>query len=180
LEKTTKRQVPVMVRIPEATLDLNLMEGLDLRTWLKEGWVDEIALDPLWIWDFDYPDTAKSYLELARAHGVKLYGGTNTTAGKGMKANARAFLERISRNYDEGVDGIALFQTDTAVLNAQLKGLLGPLLPRLGDVETAGELLAAARKKQPQMSENERWFGLDNHSLLPQLSGSPRLSLETI
>jgi hypothetical protein len=180
LEKTTKRQVPVMVRIPEATLDLNLMEGLDLRTWLKEGWVDEIALDPLWIWDFDYPDTAKSYLELARAHGVKLYGGTNTTAGKGMKANARAFLERISRNYDEGVDGIALFQTDTAVLNAQLKGLLGPLLPRLGDVETAGELLAAARKKQPQMSENEHWFGLDNHSLLPQLSGSPRLSLETI
>jgi hypothetical protein len=180
LEQKTKRKVPVMVRIPEATLDVNLMEGLDLRTWLKEGWADEIALDPLWIWDFDYPDTAKSYLELARTHGVKLYGGTNTTAGKSMKANARAFLERISRNYAEGVDGIALFQTDTAVLNAQLKGLLGPLLPRLGDAEAVGELLAATRKKQPQLSDNERWFGLDNHSLLPQLSGSPRLSLETI
>jgi hypothetical protein len=97
-----------------------------------------------------------------------------------MKANARAFLERISRKYAEGVDGIALFQTDTAVLNAQLKGLLGPLLPRLGDAEAVDELLSSARKKQPQMSENERWFGLDNHSLLPQLSGSPRLSLETI
>lgn len=180
LEQKTKRKVPVMVRIPEATLDMNLMEGLDLRTWLKEGWADEIALDPLWIWDFDYPDTAKPYLELARPHGVKLYGGTNTTAGKGMKANSRAFLERISRNYAEDVDGIALFQTDTAVLNAQLKGILGPLLPRLGDAEAVGELLAAARKKQPQMSEGERWFGLDNHSLLPQLSGSPRLSLETI
>ncbi len=35
-------------------------------------------------------------------------------------------------------------------------------------------------EKQPQLSENERWFGLDNHSLLPHLSGSPRLSLETI
>lgn len=180
LEQKTKRKVPVMVRIPEATFDVNLMEGLDLRTWLKEGWADEIALDPLWIWDFDYPDTAKPYLELARAHNVKLYGGTNTTAGKSMKANARAFLERISRNYAEGVDGIALFQTDTAALNAQLKGLLGPLLPRLGDAEAVGELLAAARKKQPQLSENERWFGLDNHSLLPQLSGSPRLSLQTI
>jgi hypothetical protein len=180
LEQRTKRRVPVMVRIPEATLDLNLMEGLDLRTWLKEGCVDEIALDPLWIWDFNYPDTAKSYLELAREQDVKLYGGTNTTAGKSMKANARAFLERISRNYDEGVDGIALFQTDTAVLNSQLKEMLGPLLPRLNDADAVRELVAAARKRLPQMSENERHFGLDNHSLLPQLSGSPRLSLETI
>ena len=180
LEQKTKRKVPVMVRIPEATLDVNLMEGLDLRTWLKEGWADEIALDPLWIWDFDYPDTAKPYLELARAHNVKLYGGANTTAGKGMKANARAFLERINQNYDDGVDGIALFQTDTSILNAQLKAILGPLLRRLGDAGAVAELLAAARKQQPQLSENERWFGLDNHSLLPQLSGSPRLSLETI
>lgn len=97
-----------------------------------------------------------------------------------MKANARAFLERISRNYAEDVDGIALFQTDTAVRNAQLKQMLGPLLPRLGDMEAVGDLLAAARKKQPQISESERHFGLDNHSLIPQLSGSPRLSLETI
>ncbi len=66
------------------------------------------------------------------------------------------------------------------VRSPPLKNLLGPLLPRLGDAETVGELLAAARKKQPQLSEGERWFGLDNHSLLPQLSGSPRLSLETI
>ena len=68
----------------------------------------------------------------------------------------------------------------TSALLGLVGGLLGPLLPSLGDVETVGELLAAARKKQPQMSENERWFGLNNHSLLPQLSGSPRLSLETI
>ena len=180
LEQKTKRKTPVMVRIPEATLNMNLMEGLDLRTWLEEAWVDEIALDPLWIWGFDYPDTTKPYLDLTRPRGVKLFGGVNTTAGKAMKANARAFLERINRNHDEGVDGIALFQTDTAVLNAPLKDLLGPLLPRLGDAETVGELLAAARKKQPQLSEGERWFGLDNHSLLPQLSGAPRLSLETI
>lgn len=180
LEQQTKRKVLVMVRIPEATLDLNLMEGLDLRTWLKEGWVDEIALDPLWIWDFNYPDSARPYVELARAHGAKIHGGANTTAGKGMKANARAFLERISRNYDEGVDGIALFQTDAALLNSQLKGMLGLLLPRLGDAEVVGELHAAARKMQPQLSEAERFFGLDNHSLLPQLSGSPRLSLDTL
>lgn len=180
LEQKAKRKVPVMVRIPEATLDLNLMEGLDLRTWLKEGWADEVALDPLWIWDFDYPDSAKPYVELARAHGVKLHGGANATAGKSMEANARAFLERISRYHEEGVDGIALFQTDTAVLDPQLKALLGPLLPRLGDAEAVGESLAVARKKRPQMNDNERWFGLDNHSLIPQLGGPPRLKLDTI
>lgn len=179
-EQTSQRKVPVMVRIPEATLDLNLMEGLDLRTWLKEGCVDEIALDPLWIWDFDYPDSANPYVELARAHGVKLYGGANTTAGRGMKANTRAFLERIRRSYDDGVDGIALFQTDAAFLDPQLKALLGPAMPRLADDSSVTEMLAAAMNKQPELAESERWFGLDNHSLMPQLSGSPRLSLETV
>lgn len=69
---------------------------------------------------------------------------------------------------------------DTAVLDPQLKALLGPLLPRLGDADAVGESLAVSRKKRPQMNDNERWFGLDNHSLLPQLSGSPRLKLDTI
>jgi hypothetical protein len=180
LEQTTKRKVPVLVRIPEATLNLNLMEGIDLRTWLKEGWVDEIALDPMWIWDFDYPDTARPYVELARAHGVKIHGGANTVEGRGVKANQRAFLERIARNYDEGADGIALFQTDAALLVPQLKALLGPLLPVLSDPAAVSERLAAARKLQPEMTESERFFGLDNHSLLPQLSGSPRLNLNTL
>jgi hypothetical protein len=30
------------------------------------------------------------------------------------------------------------------------------------------------------MSESERYFGLDNHSLLPQLGRATRLSLDTI
>lgn len=180
LEQTTKRKVPVLVRIPEATLDLNLMEGLDLRTWLKEGLADEIALDPIWIWDFDYPDTARPYVELARVHGVKIHGGANAVAGRGVKANARAFLERIVRNYEEGVDGIALFQTDAALLDPDLKALLGPLFPRLADTAAVSEQFAAARKSQPEMSDGERSFGLDNHSLLPHLSGTPRLSLETL
>jgi hypothetical protein len=169
-----------MVRIPEATLDLNLMEGLDLRTWLKEGCVDEIALDPLWIWDFDYPDTASPYVELARSYGAKIYGGANTVTGIGVTANARGFLERIARNYDEGVDGIALFQTDAALLDPALKTLLGPLFPHLADATAVSEQLAKARKAQPQMSESERHFGLDNHSLLPQLGRAPRLSLDTL
>ena len=180
LEKTTQRKVPVMVRIPEATLALNLMEGLDLRTWLKENWVDEITLNPLWIWDIDYPDTARPYLELARAHGAKVYGGANTVTGKGVTANARGFLERVARNYDEGADGIALFQTDAALLDPALKALFRPVLPHLANAAAVSGMLSAARIKQPQMSESERHFGLDNHSLLPQLGRAPRLSIDTL
>ena len=180
LEKTTQRKVPVMVRIPEATLALNLMEGLDLRTWLKENWVDEITLNPLWIWDIDYPDTARPYLELARANGAKVYGGANTVTGKGVTANARGFLERIARNYDEGADGIALFQTDAALLDPALKALFRPVFPHLANAAAVSGMLSAARIKQPQMSESERHFGLDNHSLLPQLGRAPRLSIDTL
>jgi hypothetical protein len=142
--------------------------------------VDEIALDPLWIWDFDYPDTARPYVELARSHGAKIHGGANTVTGIGVTANARGILERIARNYDEGVDGIALFQTDAAFLDPALKALLGPLFPHLADATKVSEKLAAARINQPQMSESERHFGLDNHSLLPQLGRAPRLSLDTL
>jgi hypothetical protein len=180
LERTSERKVPVQVRIPEATLELNLMEGIDLRTWLREGWVDEIVLDPLWIWDFDYPDTALPYIQLARAHGVQIHGGANTVTGKGVKANARGFLERIARNYTEGVDGVALFQTDAALLVPELKALLGPLFARLADSDAVSEQLAAARELQPEISQAERHFGLDNHSLLPQLGRAPRLSLDTL
>lgn len=180
LEQSSNRKIPVLARIPEATLALNLMEGLDVHTWLKEGLVDEIALDPLWIWDIEYTDTAQPYVELAHAHGVKVHGGINTVTGKGVKANARAFLERTARNYGEGVDGMALFQTDASLLNPGLKSLLGPLFPRLADAESVTELAAAARAAQPTMSEGERWFGLDNHSLLPQLGRAPRISMETL
>jgi hypothetical protein len=67
-----------------------------------------------------------------------------------------------------------------AVLAPQLKGMLGPLFPRLVDAAAVAELLATERNKQPQLIEAERWFGLDNHSLIPQLSGSPRLKLDTL
>jgi hypothetical protein len=180
LEKDLKRTVPIMARIPEATLQINLMEGFDLRTWLEEALVDEVTLDPIWIWDFEYPDSANEYVTLARRHAVKIYGGANATAGRGVKPNARAFLERVSRNHGEAVDGIALFQTDAALLVPELKALFSGLIPQLEDPNAVSDSLAAARTRQPELSESERAFGLDNHSILTHLTGSPRLSFDTL
>lgn len=180
LESQQQRRIPIQVRVPESTLDINLMEGMDLRRWIKEGWVDEVLLNPLWIWDSDYPDTAKPYLELAKPHGVRVIGGINSTAGKGMKPNARAFLQRLDRQQQEGLDAVALFQTDAMLLVPQLRSMLGPLVKSIQGGKAVGELLAEARLKQPELTLAERFFGLDNHSLMPQLSGSPRLSLQTL
>lgn len=41
-------------------------------------------------------------------------------------------------------------------------------------------LTSAAGTLRAFEQTSERWFGPDNHSLMPQLSGSPRLSLKTL
>jgi hypothetical protein len=178
-EEKSGRKVPVMARIPEATLDLNLMEGIDVATWVKEGFVDEVALDPFVLWDFEYPHSANAYVDLCRAHGVKIYGGANCTAAKGTVPNGRGFLERVARNYEEGADGIALYQTDTPLHDARLKPILTPLLLRLGDAAAVDNLLSAARRSQPELTEKARWFSVDNHSKLRQFGHEPG-KLETI
>lgn len=178
-EQKSGRKVAVLVRIPQGTFDLNLMEGIDVQTWAKEGLVDEVALDPFMLWDFPYPDTARPYVELSHANGIKIYGGANTTAARGTKPNARGVLERIASNYSEGVDGIALYQTDTPIHDARLKPILTPLFPHLGDPTAVTALLASARKALPEMSEKEQFFGVDNHSRLPAFGHTP-ISLETI
>lgn len=178
-EKTSGRKVPILTRITEGTFALNLMEGIDVRTWVSEKLVDEIALDPFRLWEFDYPDTAAPYIELCRSHGVKIHGGVNGTAARGTRANARAFLERVERNYREGTDGIAIYQSDTPLHDTKLKPILTPLFPRLGDPAAVNELLAAARQTLPEMDEKARLFSVDNHSKFAQFGNSPG-SLETI
>ncbi len=70
-------------------------------------------------------------MALAQNHCVKIHGGANATAGGSGKANTRAFLERVSRNHAEGVDGIAFFQTDAALLAPHLKALFSSLIPQV-------------------------------------------------
>jgi hypothetical protein len=172
-ERTSGRKVPVLVRITEGTLDLNLAEGMDLATWVNDGLVDEVALDPFLLWDFPYPETAAPYVQLCHGKGIKIYGGANTTPARGTRANARAFLERIDRNYREGVDGIALYQTDAPIWHPKLKAILGPLFPQLSSTEKFTAALAAARKAQPEMDAESRFFSLDNHSKIRQFGNEP-------
>lgn len=166
VEKQTGRRVPVMARVTDAGLTVNLMEATDVETWLKEGLIDELCTDPLWWLQFKYPDTAKPYADLARAHGLKLSGGANTTRAPNTKPNVVSFLQRVKRQYDEGADGVALYQSDTGCVDR----MLIHVLPKLSDPAALAALLAdpAFQAKHPQ-EDASRLFSVDNHSRIEAL-----------
>ncbi len=169
VEKRTGRKVPVMARVDDPGLDVNLMEGMDVATWLKEKLVDELCTDPLWWLRYDYPDTITPDAKLARARGVKLWGGVGCLAAAHTRVNPVSFLRRVKRQYDESAAGVALYQSDTGIRDAILK----PVLPKLGDPAAVAALLADKEwvAKWPQ-DEKSRYFGLDNHSKIEALGGA--------
>lgn len=169
VEKRLGRRVPVMARITDCGLDVNLMEGMDVETWLKEKLVDELCTNPLWWLHYKYPDTLAPYAKLARAHGVKLWGGVGCLPAAKTRVNPVSFLRRVQRQYGEGADGMALYQSDTGIRYP----ILTPYLPQLGDAAAVArwlgdkELLA----RWPQ-DDASRYYGLDNHSKIEALGAT--------
>jgi len=169
VEREAGRKVPTMARVTDAGLNVNLMEGTDVETWIKEGLIDELCTDPLWWLQYKYPDTVKPYADLAHSHGIKMWGGANTTAAQKTRLNPISFLQRVKRQYDEGADGVALYQTDTGCVNP----VLMPVLPKLPAPVALATLLAdpELQAKYPQ-DEASRLFGVDNHSRIEALGGT--------
>ena len=176
VEKETGRKTPVMARVTDAGLDVNLMEGTDVETWVKEGLIDELCTNPLWWLQYRYPDTVTPYVNLAHAHGMKMWGGVGALAAQKTKLNPVSFLQRTKRQYDEGADGVAIYQSDYGCEQPVLK----PIIPKLADPGAVATLLAdqALLQKYPQ-DEASRLYGVDNHSRIEALGGaaSPMQSL---
>ncbi|MBM3890834.1 MAG: twin-arginine translocation signal domain-containing protein [Verrucomicrobia bacterium] len=166
IEKDTGRKVPVMARVTDAGLNVNLMEGTDVETWMKEGLIDELCANPLWWLSRKYPDTIAPYAKLARSHGVKMWGGVGCLPAQKTRVNPVSFLRRVARQYDEGADGVALYQSDTGIRDDVLK----PVLPKLSDPAAVAALLADREllAKHPQDNKS-RHFGVDNHSKIEAL-----------
>lgn len=168
VEKRLGRRVPVMARITDCGLDVNLMEGMDVETWMKERLVDELCTNPLWWLRYKYPDTLASYAKLASAHGIKLWGGVGCLPAAKTKVNPVSFLRRAQRQYGEGADGVALYQSDTGIRDP----ILTPFLPQLAEPAAVARLLADKEllARWPQ-DEASRYYGLDNHSKIEALGG---------
>ena len=169
VERETGRKVPVMARVTDAGLDVNIMEGTDVETWVREGLIDELCTDPLWWLQYRYPDTVTPYVNLAHAHHMKMWGGVGALAAQRTRLNPVSFLQRAKRQYDEGADGVAIYQSDYGCEQPALK----PIIPKLADPGAIAALLAdqSLLQKYPQ-DEASRLYGVDNHSRIEALGGS--------
>jgi hypothetical protein len=176
VEKETGRKTPVMARVTDAGLDVNLMEGTDVETWAREGLIDELCTNPLWWLQYRYPDTVTPYVSLAHAHGMKMWGGVGALAAQKTKLNPVSFLQRTKRQYDEGADGVAIYQSDYGCEHLVLK----PVISKMADFGAVVALLAdpALLQKYPQ-DEASRLYGVDNHSRIEALgvAATPMQSL---
>jgi len=90
-------------------------------------------------------------------------------AASKVKLNPVSFLRRVKRQYDEGADGVATYQSDYGCEQPALK----PIMPKLADPGAIAALLAdqALLEKYPQ-DEASRLYGVDNHSRIEALGGA--------
>lgn len=166
MEKETGRKVPVMARVTDAGFGVNVMEGTDVETWVKERLIDELCTDPLWWLQYKYPDTIKPYADLSHANNIPFWGGLTVNQAEKTKPNPVSFLRRVKQQYDDGADGVAVFQSDAIGISP----MWPPLLPKLADPAAVSSLLAdsALLAKYPQ-DEASRYFSVDNHSKIEAL-----------
>lgn len=172
LRQETGRALPVQVRVTDNAPAVDLIAGLDLRTWCAEGLIQELSVSSLsWLADFQEHDL-RPYTELGREFGVKVYGGVNALAlqrssGALPTAAERSpvrLAERALLQYEAGAQGMTLYQSDYAVWPEDLQ----PVLPLLGDPEALRAFASdpANRRRWP-LTYHNLTYGTDNH-------GNPR------
>lgn len=166
IEREQNRRIPVLARVTDAGREINIQEGIDWHAWVDEKLIDELATDPFWWLSIKYPDTVVPYVAKCQSAGIKVYAGLNTVAAHHTTLNAGAYLDRASRGYHEGADGIALYQSDDGLCNPTLK----PLTALLADPAALNHRLQQLRQSEPwERDPKKTHFGLDNHSRIDSL-----------
>jgi len=179
IRRQTGRAIPLQARVTDNGLDVNLMSGIDLRTWCSEGLIQEISVSSLnWLQEFQEHDL-RPYTQLGHQHGIRVLGGVNALAIQRVSGalptreeiNPARMAQRALDQYSAGADGVTLYQSDFAVECTELLDIL----PMLGDpaalqtYTTAPHTLA----RWPVTYRNSS-YGLDNHSHARfRLSGGP-------
>ena len=165
------RKIPVQVRIPNDGFEANLIAGFDVKRWSTENLADELALSELhWLEEYREWDD-KPYIRLGRETGVPVYASSSClpmqAGGWSGKVNPKGvnplvLLKRTLQSFEDGAQGICLYQSDTGV---RWPGM--PQALRAMSDETALRKLLADQefiRHNPITPENEH-FGIDNHSI---------------
>lgn len=167
LETKTGRRVPVTARVPGAGLRWNLAQGIDLRTWVAEGLVDELQVDPLHSFapGEEASHDIRPYLSLGRTHGIPVLGGVNGTTGAARGTGAADYspvpgLRRAIGLLRAGVDGIEIYEAEIFAAAGERRWLI----PLWGDRRAAAEWLAASNLEAVfPVSARNAALGHDNH-----------------
>jgi len=162
LELRTGRRLEIIARLPDDGFTANMVAGIHIADWCERGLVDTIAVQPLqWIhgiWQHD----AAPYVDLGRLTGVKVFGGVNMyPVERGFGQNPVAIAQRILDQYEKGVAGISIYETNDSVLRPELDRLLSVI----DNIDDLRALLADREwvEQYPIDGLNVN-CGMDNHS----------------
>lgn len=155
-----ERKFSLSMRIPQCDFALNLASGFDAKTWLREGLVDRLYLNPLEIYDGGLREVAP-YVDLGRETGVEIYGGIGQTWSWGEGLGATAALLRAASLIDAGVDGIDFFESELLSRHHPLHDLI----PLMRDRHAIRDLLEDSNLPACYPFDLESvMLGYDNHS----------------
>ncbi len=171
-----RRPVPIQVRVPNDGLEANLVAGLDVGTWCREGLIDELMLSELhWLEQYRTWDD-RPYIELGKRHAIPVYGSSNCLPRQNIKwrdgrnwsgqlnphgVNPLVLARRALRSHEDGASGIALYQSDTGVQWPDTR----EAVERLADPKRLRAYVndPGNARRWPVTDEN-RDYGIDNHS----------------
>ncbi|MEA3402453.1 MAG: hypothetical protein U9R79_14545 [Armatimonadota bacterium] len=173
LRERYDREIPVQVRIPNDGIEANLICGFAVEEWCSRGLIDEIALSELrWIEEYQQWDD-QPYLALGREHDIPVYAGNNCLpvqrGGWSGECNPRGvnpwvMARRALAAHDNGAAGVCVYQSD---LGVQWPGQMEALATFADPEMLRGYVEDPQVQERHPVTDENRNFGIDNHSSLP-------------
>ena len=173
LEKDRASAIPVQARVPNDGLEANLIAGLDVEGWCREGLIDELSLSELrWLQGAQVYDDGP-YVGLGRTHGLTVYASAcclpvmhrGFTGGpiywRGM--NPYVLAQRILSAMQGGAQGVSFYQTDVGV---QIPAVARVLAASQSESALRALLEDPAFARAHPVTEENYDYGVDNHSAL--------------
>jgi hypothetical protein len=144
------RRCPIVARIPDASEWLLLAYGIDLRTWLAEDLIDATMISPFPLTREDPARHFEEHVRWAHEHGKPCIGalgslGLFTHPGMNRIHDHGDFRPRpawqiMAQQYEVGVDGMSIYQSETLARLPEL----AELLAAAGDPATVAEMACTA------------------------------------
>jgi hypothetical protein len=170
-ERTLGRWCPIIARVPDSPRWLMLGYALDIETWAAEDLIDGTMLSPFphtrEAMEFDTP----FQVQAMHRHGKLCIGGVGSKGLLAQPDDPQALTAKACRlaheQYQAGVDGMSLYQSETTLRMPHLQELSA----KLGDRQA----VAAAASDEPYVGGDDK-AGCDWHSMgqgIPAFGDNP-------